>query len=111
MAVVRLVDLELIKRYSLAVRRDTVDAEELLAALDASRATVEAAIDRDASGTTKGRRRPAAAPGTAGAARATRARQTGKTPGVATPAARRTTPRPAPPAPGSRARTRRSSGG
>jgi len=44
MAEVRLVDLELIKRYSLAVRRDTVDAEELLAVLDASRATVAAVI-------------------------------------------------------------------
>jgi len=44
MAEVRLVDLELIKRYSLAVRRDTVDAEELLAVLDASRAMVAAVI-------------------------------------------------------------------
>lgn len=42
---VRLVDLEVIKRYSLAVRRDLVPAEELLAALDASRATVLAAMD------------------------------------------------------------------
>lgn len=42
---VRLVDLEVIKRYSLAVRRDAVPAEELLAALDASRATVLAAMD------------------------------------------------------------------
>lgn len=42
---VRLVDLEVIKRYSLAVRRDAVPADELLAALDASRATVLAAMD------------------------------------------------------------------
>jgi hypothetical protein len=41
---VRLVDLEVIKRYSLAVRRDAVPADELLAALDASRDTVLAAI-------------------------------------------------------------------
>jgi hypothetical protein len=41
---VRLVDLEVIKRYSLAVRRDAVPAVELLAALDASRDTVLAAI-------------------------------------------------------------------
>ena len=41
---VRLVDLEVIKRYSLAVRRDTVPAAELLEALDASRAAVIAAI-------------------------------------------------------------------
>jgi hypothetical protein len=37
---IRLVDLEVIKRYSLAVRTDTVPAEELLEALDASRAFV-----------------------------------------------------------------------
>ncbi len=41
---VRLVDLEVIKRYSLAVRRETVPAEELLQALDASRAVVAAAL-------------------------------------------------------------------
>lgn len=41
---VRLVDLEVIKRYSLAVRRDAVPADELLAALDTSRATVLAAM-------------------------------------------------------------------
>ena len=44
---VRLVDLEVIKRYSLAVRRDTVPAAELLEALDASRALVVAAISAD----------------------------------------------------------------
>jgi hypothetical protein len=41
---VRLVDLEVIKRFSLAVRRDTVPAEELLEAIDASRAVVVAAL-------------------------------------------------------------------
>lgn len=34
----------MIKRYSLAIRRDAVPADELLAALDASRATVLAAM-------------------------------------------------------------------
>lgn len=55
MAEVRLVDLEVIKRYSLAVRREAVPAEELLAALEASRATVEAAM-APASRSAKGRR-------------------------------------------------------
>ena len=41
---VRLVDLEVIKRYSLAVRQETVPAAELLAALDASRKAVVAAM-------------------------------------------------------------------
>jgi hypothetical protein len=41
---VRLVDLEVIKRYSLAVRQETVPADELLAALDASRQAVVAAM-------------------------------------------------------------------
>ena len=43
-AEVRLVDLEVIKRYSLAVRQESVPAEELLAALDASRDAVLAAL-------------------------------------------------------------------
>lgn len=37
MADVRLVDLEVIKRYSLAIRQEYADAEELLAALEADR--------------------------------------------------------------------------
>ncbi|MEA3077211.1 MAG: hypothetical protein QOF60_2119 [Actinomycetota bacterium] len=41
---VRLVDLEVIKRYSLAVRQETVPADEILVALDASRQAVLAAI-------------------------------------------------------------------
>ena len=45
MADVRLVDLDIIRRFSLAVRCDAAPAEELLAALDASRAVVEAALD------------------------------------------------------------------
>jgi hypothetical protein len=40
MADVRLVDLEVIKRYSLAIRQESAPAAELLAALDASRAHV-----------------------------------------------------------------------
>jgi len=45
MADVRLVDLDVIKRYSLAVRQETAPAEELLAALDASREHVAALLD------------------------------------------------------------------
>ncbi|HZQ27512.1 MAG TPA: hypothetical protein VFA94_07420 [Acidimicrobiales bacterium] len=44
MADVRLVDLDVIKRYSLAVRQEWASAEEVLAALDASRAQVLAAM-------------------------------------------------------------------
>jgi hypothetical protein len=43
---VRLVDLEVIRRFSLAVRADTVPADELLEALDASRAVVLAAMNK-----------------------------------------------------------------
>ncbi len=41
---VRLVDLEVIKQYSLAVRQESAPAEDLLAALDASREAVLAAM-------------------------------------------------------------------
>ena len=41
---VRLVDLEVIKRYSLAVRQESAPAEDLLAALDASRDAVLATM-------------------------------------------------------------------
>lgn len=41
---VRLVDLEVIKRYSLAVRQESAPAEDLLAALDASREAVLATM-------------------------------------------------------------------
>src|SRR5437763_12549199 len=44
---VRLVDLDVIKKFSLAVRRDEAPAAEVLEALDASRATVLAAIGDD----------------------------------------------------------------
>jgi hypothetical protein len=46
MADVRLVDLDVIRRYSLAVRQETAPAEELLAVLDASREVVLAALNR-----------------------------------------------------------------
>lgn len=54
MAEVRLVDLEIIKRYSLAVRQEKARAEDLIAALDASRAAVVAAMGTSSS--SKGRR-------------------------------------------------------
>ena len=41
---VRLVDLEVIKRYSLAVRQESAPAEDLLAALEHSRDVVLAAM-------------------------------------------------------------------
>ena len=45
-AEVRLVDLEVIKRYSLAVRQESAPAEDLLAALDASRDAVLALLGK-----------------------------------------------------------------
>lgn len=41
---VRLVDLDMIKRYSLAIRQEAAPAEEVLAALDASRDQVLAVL-------------------------------------------------------------------
>ena len=41
---VRLVDLDVIKRYSLAIRQESAPAEGVLAALDASRERVLAAM-------------------------------------------------------------------
>jgi len=46
MAEVRLVDLMVIKRYSLAVRQEWAGADEVLAALDASREQVLAALEQ-----------------------------------------------------------------
>ena len=57
MSDVRLVDLDVIKRYSLAIRQELAPAEEVLAALDASRDQVMAALQRPAGGGTR-RRRP-----------------------------------------------------
>jgi hypothetical protein len=45
MVEVRLVDLDVIKRYSLVVRRDAVPADELLASLEVSREVVLAALN------------------------------------------------------------------
>ena len=64
MADVRLVDLDVIKRFSLAVRCDTVPAEELLASLDASRAVVLAALSEDTPARRRPRRTAPAAPAT-----------------------------------------------
>lgn len=50
MSDVRLVDLDVIKRYSLAVRQEWAPAEEMLAALEASREQVLAAIGPDRRG-------------------------------------------------------------
>jgi len=46
-AEVRLVDLAVIKRYSLAVRQERAPAEEILEALEDSAAVVIAALERD----------------------------------------------------------------
>ncbi len=46
MADVRLVDLELIKRFSLAVRQENAPAEDVLAAIEADRARVLALVRR-----------------------------------------------------------------
>ena len=59
MADVRLVDLDVFKRYSLAIRQEAAPAEELLAVLDATRRQVEEAGRSSGRGP---RRRKAAAP-------------------------------------------------
>ena len=53
MADVRLVDLDVIKRYSLAIRMESAPADEVLAALEASRETVLAAIESQRPRTTR----------------------------------------------------------
>jgi len=55
MAEVRVVDLVVIKRYSLAVRQEWAEADEVLAALDASRDQVLAALEQ--AGPSRARRR------------------------------------------------------
>lgn len=65
LADVRLVDLPFIKRFSLAVRQESAPASEVLAALDASREVVLAAMqDEGAAGSAVRSRR--AAPATRG---------------------------------------------
>lgn len=56
---VRLVDLEVIKRYSLAVRQESAPAEDLLAALDASREAVLATMGPPAKPARKPRKKAA----------------------------------------------------
>ena len=58
MGEVRLVDLEIIKRYSLAVRQESASADDLLAALDASRELVAASLDGGNDTKSKAARRP-----------------------------------------------------
>ena len=50
-AEVRLVDLAVIKRYSLAVRQERAPAEEVLEALEDSAAVVIAALEGDSAAT------------------------------------------------------------
>jgi hypothetical protein len=57
MADVNLVDLEVIRRYSLAVRQATAPAEEVLAALDASREIVVRAMGAENADRGRGHRR------------------------------------------------------
>lgn len=54
---VRLVDLDMIKRYSLAIRQESAPAEEVLAVLDATREQVLAAMPVSSA---RRRRRPPA---------------------------------------------------
>ena len=55
MSEVRLVDLEIFKRYSLAIRQETASAEELLAVLDASRDVIAASLRGKAAASRKPR--------------------------------------------------------
>src|SRR5437016_6687286 len=69
---VRLVDLEVLKRFSLVLRREFADAEDVLAALDTSRSLVLAALGRPApaKGAGKAPARPVKAPAKAAPGRA-----------------------------------------
>ena len=90
MADVRLVDLEVIKRFSLAVRQDTASAEEVLDALDASRRVVLAALGRTPAPPAAVRRAPRATTAKAPkpAARATKRGAAAKTAAAKTAAAK-----------------------
>lgn len=50
---VRLVDLEVIKRFSLAVRGEHADAQDVLDAIEADRAELRKALGKRGSGATK----------------------------------------------------------
>ena len=70
---VRLVDLEIIKRYSLAIRQETAPADDLLAVLDATREHVAALAGSDAvEAAKKAPKEPAKSPGKPAAKRAPR---------------------------------------
>ncbi|HUP69231.1 MAG TPA: hypothetical protein VM142_05385 [Acidimicrobiales bacterium] len=58
MSDVRLVDLDVINRYSLAVRQEWAPAEEVLAVLEASREQVMAAMRPPGERAGRGPRRP-----------------------------------------------------
>jgi hypothetical protein len=86
MADVNLVDLEVIKRYSLAIRQESAPADEVLAVLDLSREAVLAAM---ASGSrTRKAAAPRKAPAKATAARRAPAKKAAR--GAATKKATRT---------------------
>ncbi len=56
---IRLVDLEVIKRYSLAVRQESAPAEDLLAAIDASRAAIVLSMDAMTASAERAKPKPA----------------------------------------------------
>jgi hypothetical protein len=58
---IRLVDLPVIRRYSLAVRQEAAAAEEVLAVLDASREAVLAALGEPAPAKARSRPKPSGA--------------------------------------------------
>ena len=60
MADVRLVDLEVFKRYSLAIRQESAPVEEVLAVLESTRRQIESAMAARA--TERARRAPAPEP-------------------------------------------------
>jgi hypothetical protein len=101
---VRLVDLEVIKRYSLAVRRDTVPAAELLEALDASRDLVQAALAGEAPADGTARRPRSATPAAAKRAPGKRAAAGRAAAGRAATGRAATDPKPGPAAPARRTR-------
>jgi len=59
---VRLVDLDVIKRYSLALRQELAPADEVLAVLEASRQQVLATMSPTRERPTRRRRNPAPRP-------------------------------------------------
>src|SRR3954449_6159362 len=81
---VRLVDLEVLKRFSLVLRREFADAEDVLAALDTSRSLVLAALGRAAPAKAPAKapaRPPAKGAAKAAPAKGAPAKGTAKSPG------------------------------